>query len=190
MALTHCFRALEKLQRVFFAGYLQQDYLVRQMQYEKIIHQKRTALVSAILRMRHLLSKKIDLGIVYPAIFSRINHLSEIIFSLNQLRFRVKEEAVFKICAVEMQGIAEVSGRLFNQLVKSRRKKNAFIPVDRLLDKIHDFETISNRTLQVVAAEPLVFLLFVQDLYALHDELNAVYPLWQIRKKNAAITIT
>jgi len=102
-------------------------------------------------------------------IFFKIDHLSEIIFSLNQLRFRVVDYTTFKVCAQEMQEIEKFSIMMIIQLANF---KNSSVELPIFEEKIHQFENIYNRALQIVAIDPLVFMFFIQDLYALNEELK------------------
>ena len=109
----------------------------------------------------------------FQALFSKINHLSEIIFSLNQLRFRVHDYTTFKVCILEMQEIEKYSVMSIIELANCCFKKTS-IHLSQFEDKIHQFENIYNRALQIVAIDPLVFMFFIQDLYALHEELRKI----------------
>lgn len=169
-------RALAQLQHAYFACYLKRDYLSKQPGYEKILYQKRSLLLGKVAHARSLLKKNKKGTTKWAIVFFKIEHLSEIIFSLNQLRFRVSGYAIFEICIAEMQALEKTSmAALKNVAQFILWNKRAASPVE-LLDKIHAFEAISHRTLQIASPEPIIFLFFIQDLYALYDEINELLP--------------
>ena len=165
-------RALAQLQHAYFACYLKRDYLSRQSSYEKILYQKRSLLLGKIEHARALLKKKREVTRKWAVIFSKIEHLSEIIFSLNQLRFRVSGYAIFEVCVAEMQALEKTSMVALKNLAQCILwNKRVASPLE-LLDKVHAFEAISHRTLQIASPEPIIFLFFIQDLYALYDGIS------------------
>jgi hypothetical protein len=167
-------RALAQLQHVYFDCYLKGDLVVKQLHYEKILCQKYSLLLRKMGHARHVLKKNKETFPQWCFIFSKIEHISEIIFSLNQLRYRVKGHAIFEVCRPEMQGLEKTSTAELRGLANFIVWKKRFTHSTDLLDKIHAFEAISQRALQVASPEPLVFLFFIQDLYALYDEIRAL----------------
>jgi hypothetical protein len=165
--LGNCLRMLAYLQQAFFVNYLEKDYIKRKLHYQRVLNAKTKAFFRAIIKASDLINSTSK----YWDIFCKINHLSEIIFSLNQLRFRVDDYTTFKICTRELQAIEALSVKIFLQLALLFFKKNTF-DISSFEEKIHDFEGIYNRTLQIVSVDPLVFMFFIQDLYALYDEMK------------------
>lgn len=170
ISLRHCLRALANLQQAFFVHYVQQDYIKNQLYYQRQLNLKSKQFFRIIVKTHSLIESSSD----YWDIFCKINHLSEIVFSLNQLRFRVNDYSTFKICAQELSGIAEYSIFIFLQLSTLLFKKNN-VDIAKLVEKIHDFEGIYNRALQIVSVDPFVFMFFIQDAYALYDEMQALH---------------
>ncbi|MCD6039879.1 MAG: hypothetical protein K0S27_1279 [Gammaproteobacteria bacterium] len=123
---------------------------------------------------RRLLDKNKRNSKAWGAIFYQISHLAEIIFSLNQLRFRVRDYAIFEICNTEMQSIEKTSTVALRKLGKFILWNASPIASINFLEAIHAFELLSHRTLQVASPEPIIFSFFIQDLYALHDEINKI----------------
>ncbi len=171
LVFANCLRALVQLQHAYFACYIKRDYLSNQSNYEKSIYQKRSIGLKRMAYARSLLKKNKNSSTKWTDLFSKITHLSEIIFSLNQLRFRVTDYAIFEICALEMQALDRASAAALKAAVKNLLwNKNPTYPVE-LLEAIHAFEAISHRVLNVASSEPIIFLFFIQDLYALYDNL-------------------
>lgn len=171
IALANCLRALAKLQRAYFACYLQPNYLVKQTDYEKEMQKRRLILLQCMSKAKQLLHSE-NVSEEMVSYFYKINRLSEIIFSLNLLRFRVQDRAIFELCQDEMQVLADKFIRALENLAENIIKDRVITGSTELQEAIDCFEAISNRTLQVVSREPLVFSFFIQDLYALQGELN------------------
>lgn len=175
ISMADCLRVLSQLQHAYFACYSRRDYISKQSSYEKVIYKKRSKWLKSASRVRFLLNKNKKISIEWGVIFSRVEHLSEIVFSLNQLRFRVTQYAIYEICAFEMQALDKKSTEAFKDAAKILLWNKNLIPPLELLESIHSFEAISNRVLRVASPEPIVFLFFIQDLYALNDEINKLY---------------
>lgn len=163
---------LAQLQHAYFACYLKSDYLSKQPSYEKILYQKRSLLLAKMEHARYSLKKNKKIAKRWAVVFSKIEHLSEVVFSLNQLRFRVSGYAIFEICIAEMQALEKTSIAALKSLAQFILWNTPSVYSVELLDKIHAFEAISHRTLQIASPEPIIFLFFIQDLYALYDEIN------------------
>ncbi len=175
ISIAHCLGVLAQLQHTYFACYKDRDYFSKQSVYEKEIYKKCSKWLISVSRARFLLNKNKKVSAEWRVVFSRVEHLSEVIFSLNQLRFRVSQHAIYEICSFEMQALDRTSAAAFKDVTKMLLWDNNSIPSLELLDCIHSFEAISNRVLRVASPEPIVFLFFIQDLYALNDEINKLY---------------
>lgn len=175
LSISRCLYALMRLQQAYFACYHPQKYLSKQLDAEKIIYQKRSRWLRHILKTRKLLARMKSVSAEWQIIFSNIDHLSEIIFSLHQLRFRVHDPAIYQICSYEMEALNKATTQAFKDAATILLWNKNAIPPITLLESIHSFEAISNRVLKVASPEPIVFLFFIQDLYALNDEINKLY---------------
>jgi hypothetical protein len=169
-SLGNCLQALAHLQHAFFVNYLRKDYIKHPLDYQKTLNIKSKFFFRAIIKAHRLVGPNSQ----FWPIFCKINHVSEIVFSLNQLRFRVNDYTTFKICARELQEIETVSMWIFLQLSRLFFKK-INLDMSGFEEKIHHFEGIYNRTLQIVSIDPFVFMFFIQDLYALYDEMQALH---------------
>lgn len=136
-------RELAQLQQLLCSSYFVQE------DNDKQVHQQRIRTLSAIRKNTE------HVGI--------LNHVVDIIFSLNQLRHRIKDFSIFEVCARELNDIANTSVAF----IQDASKFSAIFE-----EKIHHFETLYNNTLRVVAPDPLVFLFFIHDLYALYEKVN------------------
>jgi hypothetical protein len=167
--LANCLYALADLQQAFFVNYLRKDYIKHQLRYQKALYSSSKHFFCATVNASRIIKNKPR----YLEVFEKISHVSEIIFSMNQLRLRVDDYTTFKICARELQGIEKFSTLLLKQLAVSLFKKNDAETME-FEQKIHDFEGSYNRTLQIVSVDPLVFMFFIQDLYAFYDEVKSL----------------
>ncbi len=110
--------------------------------------------------------EKLCIDIKLKKTLKKIEHLSEIIFAIHQLRLRIKDFSIFEIVAREIFFLKKAS-----TLLLLKFQKNTFIQqeIDDFLQALHAFEAMYERTLRVTAKEPLVFLIFIQDLYVFYD---------------------
>jgi hypothetical protein len=169
-SLARCLLALAKLQQAFFVNYLRKDYIRHQLRYQKVLNKRSRIFYSAIIKAHDLVGVRQN----YLGLFSQVNHLSEIVFSLSQLRLRVPDYSTFQICTRELEGIEKFSALILVQLAKAFSKPGSVVWISEFEEKIHSFEGIYNRTLQIVSMDPLVFTFFIQDLYALYDAMQVL----------------
>lgn len=163
-SLAKALFALAKLNHVFFSPYLKTDFLRREVYYAKIFYRKRTLFFKTMQRAR---AKNQN----HPDIIAKIEHMYEIIFSLHLLRFRIHDYATFEICRRELYTIQQVSTHLINTLGKSL-SHHTLISIDHLLASVHALESIYHQTLKILIPDPSAFLFFIQDLYALGEEIE------------------
>lgn len=136
-------RELANLQRLLFSSYFNQE------NNDKKIHQQRLKVISVV--KKNPVSELLQIG--------------DVIFSINQLRHRIKDFSILEICIRELTDIGNLSA-LF---IRDRKKfSNAY------LGAIHQFENLYGNTLRVVVPDPLVFMFFIQDLYALYEKVTAL----------------
>lgn len=163
--LLQCFNILADLQQLLFYCYIKPDFIAKQAKYTKQLFKVRYHYLQRFQKARRLILPNSHQDY---AQFQKIEKISEIIFSLHQLRYRVEDYTTFKLCKKELLAIANTS-------VSVLRARNT-IQYDHLLAAfyaaVQEFSGLYERTLQVVARNPIVFLFFIQDLYALHDILS------------------
>ncbi len=172
--LANCLSALAELQHAYFTCYSYRDYFSKQPHYENVLYKKRSKWLNKQNAARQLLKNK-KISEKWHSLFSSIDHLSEIIFALHQLRFREREYAIFEICSLEMQSVDKAISIAMKDAIKKLvwgKKLNQ--PLE-LLDSVIAFEAISHRVLKVTSSEPIIFLFFIQNLYAINEEINKVY---------------
>lgn len=108
-----------------------------------------------------------------PAAYHQgLDRIWDLTLSLGSLRYRLSDFSVLSMSEHEMQALLAVLLEIFDEL---RRRQSRFISEERweaLQAAIQKFEELYQAMLQTVAKEPLVLLLFIQDLYALKEELE------------------
>ncbi|MEO8402647.1 MAG: hypothetical protein ABI597_12820 [Gammaproteobacteria bacterium] len=168
--LTRYFYRLNQLQEIVFACFIKGDYFANSFHYENQIHQARIHLFKVMKKIRKSESNQ--------SILSTLETLYEIIFSLNNLKLRVKDHATFEVCEIEIKKVAKFLGAVLRELnYKSFSKKSDAVieQINLLSISIAEFEEIYQSTLQVVSYEPIVFLFFVKNLIAFRDEVEEFY---------------
>ena len=158
--VSSCLKKLDQLQKKIFSIYLNGDYTERQFEYEKELH----FIIFSILKVLGKISKrckKIPESVFYV---SRLNNIFEIIVSLGSLRYRVKDQAIFEVFTHELSEISNMISHAMSALSKGK----VFF-----LDKssIEALEEIYHRTLVVASNEPIVYLVFINNLKELMKEL-------------------
>lgn len=154
--LMHYFRSLNELQKIIFQGYLDHHVI------------DEIALRKARNKLFHLL-KKMRQKERYP--IAQFEHLYEIIFSLRALQRRVVDQTVFAVCLEELR---KISGSLTALLYALSMKYQSAVltAMDEFSVAIALLDELYRTTLQVVSYEPIVFLFFIQTLFALHTEVE------------------
>jgi len=176
----HYFKTLDVQQKAIFACYLEKNYAKQLDPYEKKIRNTRLKLLTAMKKIRALSSTD------SRGKLERLENLYEIIFSLNTLKLRISDQAIFEICEVELKKISlSLSDALKHAMIflnsKQLEKKSARMMDDtaknigRLSRQIDALEELYRSTLQVVSQEPIFFLFFVQDLIAFRDALESFF---------------
>lgn len=174
--LRNCFSNLDELQKKLFFIYLKRDYAEQHFFYERDLHQQRELIFFDMKKMNEALEK------LAPAqannwrdCFDHLNHLFDIIIALGNLRYRIQDQATFEVCEKELALVSIYISKGLDNLTKQLKSKKAVeFNLDGFVLAIRAVEEIYRSTLQVVSKDPLVFLLFIQNLYAVQEELNSL----------------
>jgi len=149
-------RALNRLRHSYFECYLDSHYLALRHLFETQIQRAHQRLFRVTRRLRMM--QDIIL----------LERLYEMTCSLGNLRLRVSDRAVFKICEKEFL----IINRLIDKILQSRTTKYILPYLDQLAVAIHELEDLWQGALRVTAPEPLVFLFFIQDLTHWHQAMT------------------
>jgi uncharacterized membrane protein YccC len=167
-ALTQALQDLIDLNQAVFNCFLAVNYPEKQFEYTKKIHQKRRDFSYSISIARELL-KKIKGNKDKPAnILCTIEELYEIIQALGTLLYRVEDHSTFQIAYKELLALSETISKDLRAIKLLLLEKTKIAPPqDVLKDNIFQLEDVNHAALNVAAKDPMVFLLFIQDLFSL-----------------------
>jgi hypothetical protein len=85
---------------------------------------------------------------------------------------RVKDHSTFSVADKEFLAISSSVDAHFRRLAKAIHTKEVKAEQSNVLSEdIYELEEINRTVLQVVAEDPLVIMIFIQDLYALDKTL-------------------
>lgn len=166
--LDDCLSQLNDLQKEIFAIYLNRDYLDKHYGYEIELHQKRMQILAFIQKIRSLSVKKTAAAGLAKKCLNHVTNIYEIIIALGNLRYRVKDHTTFEVCEKELKQITEAISSELIDLAKHKSTSD----LSHLLTGIRAFEEIYRNTLILVGNDPIVYLISIRNLYALHDELK------------------
>jgi hypothetical protein len=171
LVLTQCLQQLSELNQAIFDCYLAADYPDKQFQYEKRLHQKRRDVSYEISIARQLIGKmKKSEKLSLLPVFCSIEQIYEIILSMGLLDYRIEDRSTFELAYKEFLEIANhIDAQLRAIKIQLLKNKSSAINSETLKEAIYQFEDISRATFDVAAKDPMVFLLFIQDMYALNE---------------------
>ena len=95
-----------------------------------------------------------------------LDRIWDLTLSLGSLRYRLTDSTVLTLSHHEMKGLATALLQLIDQFIHPSTAKRDSASLEEAIQKL---EELYQSTLQTVAKEPLVLLLFIQDLYALKE---------------------
>lgn len=165
VALAKCLQRLSQLNQAIFTCYLTRDYFEQHYVYEKLFHDRRRDFLFAMKKFRRYKN--------YEDISRHIENLYEIILSLGLLIYRVPDASTFEIASKEFYAITENLSVMFRDLSAFLLDKKDFpsLPFS-LVENIQQLEEVNQSALQLVSPDPMVFLIFIQDLQALNIVLT------------------
>lgn len=160
---------LETLLVVLFDCYLQPDYPLKRYLYEKRIYDAKNIVL--------LTAQGIDLLVAHYPFRGEVPHdlakhkaccdqLFLHLIASGQLRHRVADHTTFRFCSDEMRQLKQFLLQGFSrtkQSLLSSRVEGGFLDPMLSLDAM---EGIYEMVLQVIAKEPISFLVFIQDMRA------------------------
>lgn len=120
-----------------------------------------------------------------PAYGAKLDRLWDLTLSLGSLRYRLTDFSVLTMSQDEMQALLKALLAILDEVFCSPLKDTNPSVFDALQTVIQNFEELYQSMLQTVAKEPLVLLLFIQDLYALKEEFEQLASMDQNKKGQA-----
>lgn len=156
--ITTYLHSLNQLQQLIFLPFIRRDYHENRFEYEKKMIMQTRIVMQEMTNIRKMLLPK--------EIISRLEHLYELLYSLDLLKYRLLDHATFEVCEAELKKLSE---HISNILLTMRNDSSQ---IDLLQQSVGAFEILFENTLQFIVADPMYFLFFIQDLKMLNDELN------------------
>jgi hypothetical protein len=168
-ALADSLLRLAQLNQAIFSCYVAHNYQEEHFDYEKKLHASRGSFLYKISQARTLLMHlKSSPQPKFAAMLDCIEQCYEIFQSLGLLIQRVDDHSTFAVADKEFLALSGNVDTYLRQMaaeintLKIRHEESAI-----LSENIYELEEINRTVLQVVAKDPLVFMIFIQDMYAL-----------------------
>ncbi len=181
---------LEGLHIIIFSAYIEKDYFNYRTAHEKKIIQQTEVLMKIFCQLRRRYQEELFAQqSVSEEFISRLEHLYEIMFSLDLLKYRLVDHATFEVCHSELKIISQVISTMILDLINVVKYQNtAKLKVCEritLAPAIQAFEIIFHSTLQFITADPMFFLFFIRDLNALNEELLSIKDEFNAKNTNS-----
>ena len=170
--LATTLKAGAKLSQIIFDFYLSRDFQANHFNHEKEWHSARSKFLKYLQRTRVLVSHYHGkLKPQYKIVLDEIEQLHEIFMAMGLLIDRVEDHTTFEVATKEFTRLSSSVNAYLLAFVAQLSKKKYSYPED-FYEAVSELQEINSDALQVVAREPVVFMLFVQDFFALNDILT------------------
>jgi hypothetical protein len=146
-------RHLKFLATEIFSCFLEDDYPENVYFYERGVHKEKINSLYWLSRLRSLKDGK------------SLQNVLTLLLDAGQLRRRVADHSTFKLCEKELLVIDES----LNQVLDLFGKKSAEMVLVGFAAAIDQFEDCFVHVINVAARDPVVFILFIESLRALHE---------------------
>lgn len=159
-----------------FACFLQPAYTENIYLFESRIHKQKIRSMKCLNQLNEAtkaVKNRHDSTIKTRLFLEMFNRIFILIQDLSQLRRRVSDHTIFDVCRDELVHVNDDITRIFTKLAQQIHAQNDVLEtsIDLLGQHIEQLEAVYTSALQVIAREPLVFLLFIASLKSLHKEL-------------------
>ena len=133
------------------------------------MHWQRNAFLISLTTVRNVLSrfnnaKRAD----FIKLLQYVEQLYEILLAIGLLGYRVSDHSTFEVAHKELLALAEGVTAYLKALAAQLRRGRLAVPTN-FAESIQELQDINHDALVVVAPDPMVFILFIQDFYALHE---------------------
>jgi uncharacterized membrane protein YccC len=176
VVLADCVNELRALNQAIFACYLATDYDKNSFFYDKELHARRRDYLYEMHSARVLLNKiKPTKRVHFEKLVDDIERCNEVLLSLSMLTHRVTDHSTFQVAYKELSLISEnIYGEL-SAIKLALLKKKSKDRSDTLKEDIYQLEDVNRSALNVVSNDPMVFLIFLQDLSSCHELLKQLF---------------
>lgn len=152
--ITNALIALSDLNDAIFVCYLAKDYKENYFSYEENIQKESCCFLKKIQQVR---SKNINFEII-----DALECLYAISLSFANLLNRIDDHSTFEIVNKDFSAIAPMISLMLNTVSDE---------IVLLTEPLYELEEVYQSALQVVVPDPLVFLIFIHDLYAFNEKI-------------------
>lgn len=183
--LRNYFFTMDQFQKIIFLLYSKRDYKENSYFYEKELNQKRFNVIKTV-QLLQKIGSKIDNS--DKKMWRIINHISavfEIMTMLSNLRYRVQDHSLFEVYEKEFNYFSNTTTLIFREFMMQLNSKSSNQPIknikqltDSILSSVHSFEDIYRSTLQVVTSEPLIYLIFIQNMKDFCKDITLLADDW------------
>lgn len=174
---------LQLLSKEIFSSLIYPEYAKNIYLFERRIHIQKTKFMQSFNRLQQII---LDVERVKNKESIKINHLIiklnlfyDILLDCALLRFRVKDNAIFKVCAIEFIEVSRAIDKAMIDLVDvfSIRNPKQSLNIMQFMQSIQKLEENYQNVLQVAANDPLAFYLFIFSLKSLLEEMEVFYKM-------------
>jgi len=165
--LSQCFFTLARLNKLFFQYYASEKSEVELSAHLKKMNQTRRRFFKIITKTRRL-----TLSSPYSNVLRLLENIYELVFSLHLFRFRMKDFNLFSICARELLAIEQASTKILLNIAMGIFYRKKLQTTDHFFETIQALESLFQHTLKVIVPQPVVFIIFIHDLYTLQEKLT------------------
>ena len=162
-------QAAATLTEAIFTLYLVRDYQQHIFEYEKQLHSERNTFLQRICAVRSALLQ-ID-SAQQPALVKllhQVEQLYEVLMSIALLIYRVSDHSTFEVANKEFAALSEGVKAQLLFLAACLQQLTQTQPLG-FADNLQELQDIYHDALQVVAPDPMVFILFIQDCCVLKE---------------------
>lgn len=164
--------ALAQLNQTIFNCLTQTTYSANEYYYERAIHLAKTQCLQALAKLRHIQMQHPRKNQSQLALLTELDQLYALMLNYAQLRWRIKDHAVFEVSALEMTAIAAQINYLLSRLLTHEPDEKLQAALTNFDYKVERLEDIYNNVLLVAAREPLAFILFLNGIKAMRPTIE------------------
>lgn len=154
-------RQLQQLTNDIFNCFLQPEYGENIYLYEKRLHEDKTKITQLFSQLACNNSKSLT---------QKLKQIYALLLDCAQLRRRVTDHTTFGVCKQDLTVIHQVLNKIFIQLIQNKKA----LATDELRASIQRLEETYQSVMHIAAREPLVFLLFIESLKTLAENLEEI----------------
>lgn len=178
-AFIQCLTQLRDLNKEIFATLLEPHYKTQLYLFERRLHMQKNNYIRWIDRLRVMSclnkAKNKTKNFKWDQYHHQLNNLYDVLLDYSQLRYRLSDYSTLELCRSEMTALFVATDTLFYSLTDKALSEEIPNFLQALNEQIKRFEENFLHVLQVSAADPMVFLLFIASIKNLRKHLEDFY---------------